>query len=261
MKKILMVLMLGLGFIANAQQKTGLIYDDNVQKRNVPSFNAIKVSNAIDLYLSQSNLNEVAVSASSVEVRNHIITEVEGGTLIIRMENNDSWWDWKKWGDTKMKAYVSVKELNALTGSGATTIHIIGGLESDKLKIKMSGASDLKGELNVGNLSITVSGASNIKSQVKALMIGIDGSGASDVELTGTVDDLSVEISGASEAKLYNLNAKGALVRASGASSAHVNVSTIIKAHASGASNINYRGSAELRESSNSGASDIRHRN
>ena len=261
MKKILMVLMLGLGFIANAQQKTGLIYDDNVQKRNVPSFNAIKVSNAIDLYLSQSNLNEVAVSASSVEVRNHIVTEVEGGTLIIRMDNNDSWWDWKKWGDTKVKAYVSVKELNALTGSGATNIRIMGGLESDKLKIKMSGASDLKGELNVGNLSITVSGASNIKSQVKALMIGIDGSGASDVELTGTVDDLSVEISGASEAKLYNLNAKGALVRASGASSAHVNVSTIIKAHASGASNINYRGSAELRESSNSGASDIRHRN
>ena len=245
MKKILMVLMLGLGFIANAQQKTGLIYDDNVQKRNVPSFNAIKVSNAIDLYLSQSNLNEVAVSASSVEVRNHIVTEVEGGTLIIRMDNNDSWWDWKKWGDTKVKAYVSVKELNALTGSGATNIRIMGGLESDKLKIKMSGASDLKGELNVGNLSITVSGASNIKSQVKALMIGIDGSGASDVELTGTVDDLSVEISGASEAKLYNLNAKGAIVRASGASSAHVNVSTILKAHASGASNINYRGSAE----------------
>lgn len=260
MKKILMVLMFGLVLIANAQKKTGLIYDDNVQKRNVPSFSAIKVSSAIDLYLSQSNLNEVAVSASSVELRNHIITEVEGGTLIIRMDNN-SWWDWKKWGDTKVKAYISVKELNALTASGATTIHIIGGLESDKLKIKLSGASDLKGEMNVGNLNITVSGASNIKSHVKALIIGIDGSGASDVQLTGTVDDLSVEVSGASEAKLYDLNAKGAIVRASGASSAHVNVSTIIKAHASGASNVNYRGSAELRESSNSGASNIKHRN
>lgn len=260
MKKILMVLMIGLALIANAQKKTGLIYDDNVQKRNVPSFNAIKVSSAIDLYLSQSNLNEVAVSASSVELRNHIITEVEGGTLIIRMDNN-SWWDWKKWGDTKVKAYISVKELNALTGSGATTIHIIGGLESDKLKIKLSGASDLRGEMKVGNLNITVSGASNIKSQVTALIIGIDGSGASDVQLTGTVDDLSVEVSGASEAKLYDLNAKGAIVRASGASSAHVNVSTIIKAHASGASNINYKGSAERRESSSSGASDIKHRN
>jgi len=261
MKKILLVLMLGLGFMAKAQQKTGLIYDNNVQKRNVPSFNAIKVSNAIDLYLSQSNLNEVAVSASSVEIRNHIVTEVEGGTLIIRMEDNNSWWDWKKWGDTKVKAYVSFKELNALTGSGATNIHIVGGLESDKLKIKLSGASDLRGDMNAGNLNITVSGASNIKSQVKCSMIGIDGSGASDVELTGTVDDLSVEVSGASEAKLYNLNAKGAIVKASGASNIHVNVSTILKAHASGASNINYRGAAELRESSSSGASDIKHKN
>jgi hypothetical protein len=260
MKQLLLVLMFGLVFMAKAQQKTGLIYDDNVQKRNLPSFNAIKISSAIDLYLSQSNSNEVAVSASTLDVRNHIVTEVEGGTLIIRMDNNNNWWDWKKWGNTKLKAYVSVKELNALTGSGATNIHIMGALESDKLIIKLSGASDLRGELNVGNLNITVSGASNIKSQVKAIMIGIDGSGASVVELTGTVNDLSVEVSGASEAKLYNLNAKGAIVKASGASSANVNVSTILKAHASGASNINYKGSA-LREGSASGASDIKHRN
>ena len=85
MKKILFALLLLAVFVVNAQENKSIVYDENAQQRKVPSFTAISVSSAIDLYLTQSNKNEVAVSATNDEIRDHIITEVVGGTLIIRL--------------------------------------------------------------------------------------------------------------------------------------------------------------------------------
>ena len=106
-----------------------------------------------------------------------------------------------------------------------------------------------------------LTGASDYKGEVSANSIDIDGSGASSIELTGNVDDLAVEVSGASDAKLYNLTAKGAILRASGASSIGVTVTEILRANSSGASDINYKGNPNVKESNTSGASNIRRRN
>ena len=97
MKKILFALLLLAGFVVNAQENKSIVYDENAQQRKVPSFTAISVSSAIDLYLTQSNKNAVAVSASNDEIRDHIVTEVVGGTLIIRLGDRDrKWMSWKK---------------------------------------------------------------------------------------------------------------------------------------------------------------------
>ncbi len=261
MKRILLGLILITGCNVSAQNKTAVVYDNHAQVRKVPSFNAISVSSAIDLYLTQSNTNEVAVSASEEDIRDHIITEVVGGTLIIRLGDHGTWFSWKKWGNYKTKAYVSIKEIDALTATGASNVHLVNTIESPKIRIKLTGASDFHGDIKAGTLDYTLSGASDYKGQVTASNIIIDGSGASNIELTGTVDDLSLEVSGASDAKLYGLTSKGAVVHASGASHAQLNVTEILKAQSSGASNIDYKGNPNVKESNTSGASSIKHRN
>jgi hypothetical protein len=261
MKKLLFAILLLAGFALNAQEKTSIVYDENAQVRKVPSFTAISVSSAIDLYLTQSNKNEVAVSATNDEIRDHIITEVVGGTLIIRLGDKGTWFSWRKWGNYKTKAYVSIKDIDALTASGASTVHLINTIESPKMRIKLSGASDFKGNIKAGVLIYQLTGASDYKGQITANSIDIDGSGASSIELTGNVDDLAVEVSGASDAKLYNLTAKGAILRASGASNIGVTVTEILRANSSGASDINYKGNPTVKESNTSGASSIRRRN
>ncbi len=261
MKNLLFAILLLAGFALNAQEKTAIVYDENAQVRKVPSFTAISVSSAIDLYLTQSNKNEVAVSATNDEIRDHIITEVVGGTLIIRLGDKGTWFSWRKWGNYKTKAYVSIKDIDALTASGASTVHLINTIESPKMRIKLSGASDFKGNIKAGVLMYQLTGASDYKGQITANSIDIDGSGASSIELTGNVDDLAVEVSGASDAKLYNLTAKGAILRASGASSIGVTVTEILRANSSGASDINYKGNPNVKESNTSGASNIRRRN
>lgn len=261
MKNLLFAILLLAGFALNAQEKTAIVYDENAQVRKVPSFTAISVSSAIDLYLTQSNKNEVAVSATNDEIRDHIITEVVGGTLIIRLGDKGTWFSWRKWGNYKTKAYVSIKDIDALTASGASNVHLVNTIESPKIRIKLSGASDFKGNIKAGVLMYQLTGASDYKGQITANSIDIDGSGASSIELTGNVDDLAVEVSGASDAKLYNLTAKGAILRASGASSIGVTVTEILRANSSGASDINYKGNPNVKESNTSGASNIRRRN
>ena len=261
MKKILFALMLLVGFVVNAQENKSIVYDENAQQRKVPSFTAISVSSAIDLYLTQSNKNEVAVSAANDEIRDHIITEVVGGTLIIRLGDKGTWFSWRKWGNYKTKAYVSIKDIDALTASGASTVHLVNTIESPKMRIKLSGASDFKGNIKAGVLIYQLTGASDYKGEVIANSIDIDGSGASSIELIGRVDDLAIEVSGASDAKLYNLTAKGAILRASGASNIGVTVTEILRASSSGASDINYKGNPTVKESNTSGASSIRRRN
>jgi len=260
MKNILLAFILISSCNLNAQDKTAVVYDNHAQVRKVPNFNAISVSSAIDLYLTQSNANEVAVSASEEEIRDHIITEVVGGTLIIRLGENGTWFSWKKWGNYKTKAYVSIKEIDALTASGASNVHLVNTIETPKMRIKLSGASDFRGDIKGGTLDYTLSGASEYKGQVTANNILINGSGASNIELNGTVDDLSLEVSGASDAKLYGLVSKGAVVHASGASHAQLNVTEMLKAQSNGASNIDYKGNPNVKETT-SGASSIKHRN
>lgn len=256
MKKLYVVLFSLICFQAFAQN-TSLIYDDNAQLRQVGNFKAIKVSSAIDLYLTQSNETKVAVSAADIAVRNKIETTVEGETLVIKLAYSNGW---GSWGNHKMKAYVSVKELNALMGSGASNIHLLSTISVPKLQVKLSGASDFKGNLEVGVLNVNLSGASDFKAEIKAGSFVLNASGASDCDIAGQADDMSVELSGASEAKLYNLKAKGAIVSTSGASTANVYVTELLKAQASGGSDINYKGTPVLKQNSSSGGSDIRHK-
>src|SRR6188474_3496230 len=142
MKK-LFSLFVATGLIISASaQKT--IKDANAEKRNVSGFHAIEVSGGIDLYLSQGD-EAVAVSASKDEYRDKIVTEVKNGVLKI-------WFDWKSnlrvdWGNHKLKAYVSARNLDRLEGSGGSDIEIDGLLKTTKLDLEISGGSDFDGKV------------------------------------------------------------------------------------------------------------------
>jgi len=72
-----------------AQEK--VMNDPNAEERKISSFQAIKVSHGIDLIITQSTTEAVAVSATEKEFRDRIITEVENGVLKISYDI-DKWW-------------------------------------------------------------------------------------------------------------------------------------------------------------------------
>src|ERR1700759_2385372 len=73
-------------------QDNKVINDKNAQKRDVRSFHDVEISGGVDLYLTQSGEDAVAVSASDPEVRDRIRTEVSDGVLRIYLDNKGFHW-------------------------------------------------------------------------------------------------------------------------------------------------------------------------
>ena len=235
MKKLGAILLMLLPAMLMAQKQ--VINDPNVQPRTIGSFHAIKVSNAIDLYLSQSDEEALAVSAVKEEFRDHIKTVVEDGVLKISYDDDARWFR----GSKKLKAYVSFKTLDRLTASGASDVRVNGTLKANDLVISMAGASDFKGAVEANSLNITLGGAS-------------------DATINGKVGTLKVDANGASDFKGFELVADNCEVEASGASDIKVTVNKELNARASGASDVHYRGEGVIRDLKTSGASSVSRR-
>jgi hypothetical protein len=231
MKKLLFSL-LATGLITTASaQKT--INDANAEKRNVSGFHAIEVGGGIDLYLSQGE-EAVAVSASKNEYRARIKTEVKNGVLKI-------WYDWNSnlrfdWGNHKLKAYVSFKDIERLEGSGGSDISVDGSIKVAKLAMEISGGSDFDGKVETGELEV-------------------QASGGSDVRISGKAERLTIDASGGSDFKGYDLTSDICNVEASGGSDVQVTVNKELSANASGGSDVYYKGTGLIRDLKTSSSS------
>lgn len=232
MKKIGFLLLMILPVALMAQKQ--IINDENAQPRNIGSFHAIRVSNAIDLYLSQSDEEALAVSAIKPEFRDRIKTVVEDGVLKISYDDDSKWWK----GNKKLKVYVSFKNIDKLTATGASDVVVNGTMKANELALSMGGASDFKGTVEANVLDVNLSGASDAVVQGKVTLLKVDANGASDF-------------------KGYDLMADNCNVEASGASDIKVTVNKELNARASGASGVHYKGDGVIRDLRTSGASNV----
>ena len=238
MKNIFCLLFFITAIMFSAEAQKQFVVDANAEMRSLNgSFNKIKVSNAINLYLSQSSTESIAVSASEDKFKAGIKTVVENNVLKIYYDGERSW----SGRNRKMKVYVSFKNIDELQASGASDIIVAGTLEVQNLSLNLSGASDFKGYIKANTLSLNLSGAS-------------------DVTISGTVKQLNIESSGASDVKGYELTADICNASVSGASDVNITVNKELTAHASGASSVNYKGDAVIKDMHSSGASSINKR-
>lgn len=233
MKKLAVLLMV---FFISAGLYAQQVNDPNAEVRQAKGYHGINVSGSFDVYLNQSNEEAVAVSAAETKYQQRIKVEVKEGILYIsyNQEGKMSWGN----GNKKLKAYISCKQIDKLNVSGACDVYISGILKAENLFIQQSGASDIKGKIDVNKLTV-------------------DLSGASDITITGTATQLSIEASGASDFKGFDLVSDICDARASGASDIKITVNKELSAHASGASDVRYKGNGVMRDIKSSGASSV----
>ena len=181
MKKIFFLLLIFISSAAAFAQNE-IVVDPNASVRTVNgNFNAIKVSGGINLYLSQSANEAVAISASEDKYKDGIKTVIENGTLKIYYEGDKGWN--KK--DRKLRVYVSFKNLEKINASGACDVVVSGTIAVTSLDMQLSGACDFNGKITVDKLKLDLSGASDVKISGTANTVDIESSGAS-----GDIPDL-----------------------------------------------------------------------
>jgi hypothetical protein len=231
MKKLSALFICVCTFLAASAQQ---VNDPNAEVREAKGYHAISVSNAFNVYLSQSEQEAVAVSAADKKDQEKITVEVKDGVLYIGLEKG---WKWHG-GNKKLRAYISFKQLDKLSVSGACDVFITNVIKGNELAITQSGASDVKGKVEVSRLTVNLSGAS-------------------DMTINGTATQLTVDASGASDFKGYDLSVDICNAEASGASDIRVTVNKELSARASGASDVKYKGGAVIRDLKSSGSSSV----
>ena len=198
------------------------------QTRNVGDFSGIKVGEAFDITISQSDANSVKIEADEKE-QLEVKTEVKDGILIITGNGSN----------LDKPILITVKSLNSLSVSGSGDVKTDNQLICDKLSIETSGA---------GNVHVNVK-ATEIKTRL---------SGAGDVILKGNAQLLDADVSGAGDLKASNLEVDKAKVKVSGAGDGKVNVKQSLDADVSGAGSIIYKGKPVERNINISGAGSVR---
>lgn len=198
--------------------------------REVGDFSSLSVGSAVEVTLTTGPESAVVVRADD-NVQERIVTEVVDGELRIRLSGPVR--------NATLEAHVTVPPdgLDRVEADGAASVTSTETLEA-------------------ATFTVDLSGATRAFLVVEAEAVEADVDGASVVNLSGKATDLVVRTSGASSVQLGELPVATADVEASGASRATVWVEDELRAVASGASTIRYRGEPDL-DSDSSGGSTI----
>lgn len=213
------------------------VNDPNAETRNISgSFHAIRVSDGIDLLLTQGSQAGVAVSASKPEYQAKIITVVENGVLKIYYDENWGGWNAK---NRNLKAYVTCVNLDELKASSGSDVNISGTLRGTNFTLNVSSGSDFDGKLEVSSLVAS-------------------SSSGSDITLSGSAKTAQINASSGSDFNGLSFSTENCDADASSGSDIEISVSNELKAEASSGASIRYKGNAVIREVSKSSGGSVK---
>ena len=205
--------------------------DERITKEiTLDSFDKIEVSGAFDVTLTPSNSNILTIESDENLLR-YIDISVRGNRLFIETDRRLS-------SRKGIKIEVPIKELKAISSSGASDIISNEPISTAELDIDLSGA-----------------GKVDLKLDVK--LVTLDLSGAAMVYLEGVAESLDVEMSGAGSLIAEGFEVKDCGVDISGVGHVLVNVTGTLKAQVSGLGKVEYIGNPESVQGDVSGIGDI----
>jgi hypothetical protein len=227
MKKILLAALI---LFAACDLVTGqkTISDPNAEVRQVSGFHGIRVSTGIKLILSEGSSEAVAVSASKVEFRDKIITEVKDGILKIYYENKLGSINTRR-EKKELKAYVSYKTLDQLHANTGAMVEVDGTLKSSKLDMAANTGAIIKAAVDIDDLKVDQNTGSIVTLTGQAGKIDVDGD-------TGSIFE-GVDL------KTNNCNAS-----ASTGAGITISVNKELTARADTGGYVKYKGDAGVRE-------------
>jgi hypothetical protein len=191
-------------------------YGQQSEVRQIGSFQGVRASEAIDVYLKKGDKESVKVEATGTELSN-VLTEVSGTSLKIHMR------DGNYHGKKSVKVYVTFTRLDKISASSASNIFS-------------------EGSIKTGDMGINVSSAGSVEVTLDAESVTVDASSAGDAVLEGKAKSLEIEASSAGGIDAYNFDTEIVNVRVSSGGSAKISVSKELEAHASSGGSIRYRG-------------------
>jgi len=193
------------------------------QMLEVESFSKLSVSGAYEVHLTQGDSYTFEAKGNDDDL-DRLQYEVNNGKLNIYSKDGT----WKFEDDVHL--YITSPTFNAIHVSGGVELETENTIESDILKVDVSGAADLDLKLAVDELKVGLSGAAN-------------------AELEGSAEVASYSVSGAGHIDADDLQSSEVSIGLSGAAAADVYATETLDVRISGAGAVSYKGNPEVKKS------------
>lgn len=243
--------------------------------RNVGTFTKISFRTPGKLYLRQGSPQKVELEGKATILK-EIETKLEGNRLVIGKEGD---WNWKWGDDEEITVYVTMKDIEGLSVSGAGDIIGETKIVAGDLDLNVSGSGNMKIQAEAsGEVEADVSGSGNLELMGKCKEFNSDVSGSGKVNMTmtiagdadfgisgsgriqasGTAANVKTNISGSGKVLAANLETNRCEVRISGSGDVEINVKSEIDANISGSGSVSYRGNPSKVNSHSSGSGSVK---
>lgn len=171
------------------------------EDREVGGFESVELRGSGELTISLGGEPSVTVEADS-EVIDRVTTRVEGGTLILDVE------DTLLFGVGRIVFEVTMPRLAGieLTGSGSIEVDEL----TDELDVVLDGSGDIELAGTIGSLAVDLDGSGRVDaSALTAETVSLLGGGSGDMDVNVDGDLLTASVDGS-----MNITARGSVVRA-----------------------------------------------
>ena len=213
-------------FILTVSVLSGFAIGQSMAKetRDVKDFTKVSFGIAGNLYINIGPEFKVVLEGDKKDLE-EIITDVSGGRLVIKKDNN-----WRFNFNDKVTIYITMPEFKGLGVSG-------------------SGKADIKDAVKVEDLDLSVSGSGKIFTtdlMVSKLGCSISGSGDIVPGGNGTASKADISISGSGNYEGGALKIESAEIHISGSVNCSCNVTGSLRASVSGSGNVTYEGNPKV---------------
>ncbi len=200
------------------------------EERSVANFEAISVSNGIEVLINQDTFQKV-VAETDENIQKILKTVVSGGKLKIYMEEGVL-------HTKKLKVYVTVKSLKSVEGSSGSNV------KTDN-------------KITAENLKIDVSSGSHVSMEVACNQLKTESSSGSHLSVSGTAQSISADSSSGASIDAASLVAEKGNASASSGAHVKVQVTKDLKAHASSGGGVTVLGNPATRDTDSSSGGSV----
>lgn len=200
------------------------------ESRNYGSFDYIILEGSANLYLNQTNNNEIRIETDD-NIIPLIKTEIAGNKLIIS--------NIKSICPRRLNIYVNFRSIKG---------------------IKISGSGDIftNSPINSKELTLIVDGAGNIQiNRITSTNLGMKISGSGDIKINGTTKDLNIQLVGAGDVNAFNLQSETAKVNIAGSGDCRVYATDKLFVQITGSGDVHFRGKPRELKKRISGSGEI----
>jgi len=200
--------------------------------RNISSdFNQIKVSQGLDLYITQSNDVSLSIEADE-NLHDLIMTDVENNILRIYSSENI------KRASSK-KIMLNINDISSIKATSGSNIYSTNTIKEDDLELA------------------STSGA-NIKLDVKTQTLDCRSTSGSNIILRGSTNTLIAAATSGSNVKAEQLKAETSEVKATSGANISINTSKELTARATSGGDVRYSGNPKKVNKSDSSSGSVR---